>query len=198
MKNLTKTIAMALCLSFALTGTALAQGMGKGMGNGMGQNKTNQMQRGSGYHHNMKNGGWDLSPEKQEAYNKIMKEASDKLTPIQDKMWAKHTELQALASNPKTEPATISKLVQELQELRIQMRTERELIATKLEKEVGISSNFGRGMMGGKMMMGGKGMKGGMGMGSGMGHGMGQGMGRGMYNGDCPMYNQAPTDSNVN
>lgn len=155
MKKITRNVVMALCLSMAFTGTALAQGHGFHGGGPRGGGPCAD------------NGAWNLTTEQRATYDKIMKEYDAKVTPLRDEMWAKHTELQALSSNPKTDPATISKLVQDMSGTRVKLRQEREALAQRLEKELGIKSGFGRGGFHGGMGMGGMmggGMHGGMGM----------------------------------
>lgn len=131
MNKISRNILMALCLSLTLTGAALAQGHGG---------------RGPwGPAPCADNGAWNLTAEQRVTYDKIMKEYDAKITPLRDEMWAKHTELQALSGNPKTEPGTISKLVQDMSGIRVKLRQERETLAQRLEKELGIKSGFGRG-----------------------------------------------------
>lgn len=165
MNKISRNVLMALCLSLALTGTALAQGHG---GHGAGS-----AARGNATGPCADNGAWNLTAEQRVTYDKIMKEYDAKVTPLRDEMWAKHTELQALSGNAKTEPSTISKLVQDMGNIRVKLRQERETLAQRLEKELGIKSGFGRG-----------GFHDGMGMGMGMrGHGGGHGGMGGMMGG---------------
>lgn len=153
MNKISRNVLMALCLSLALTGTALAQGRGgPGHGPGFGGPCAD-------------NGAWNLTAEQRVTYGNIMKEYDAKVTPLRDQMWAKHTELKALSANPKTEPDTISKLVQDMGKIRVQLRQERETLAQRLEKELGIKSGFGRGGFHDGMGMRGHGGHGGMMMG---------------------------------
>lgn len=186
MNKISRNVLMALCLSLALTGSALAQGHGA---HGAGPNAGTPGGAGGpgGAGPCADNGAWNLTTEQRASYDKIMQEYDAKVTPLRDEMWAKHTELKALSGNPKTEPGTISKLVQDMSNTRVKLRQEREVLAQRLEKELGIKSGFGRGgFHGGKGMMrghgGGSGAHGGMGM---MGGGM-MGGGMGCMGGNAP------------
>ncbi|HCF06140.1 MAG TPA: zinc resistance protein [Desulfomicrobiaceae bacterium] len=114
-------------------------------------------------------GQTQIPPEKQEAFNALLEAHQAEMTPLQDAMWAKHTELRALAANPNTKPETIQSLIKELTNLRAQMRSKQEAFRAKVKSELGIT--LPHGMMGGGMM--GPGMMGGGMMGPGM---MGGGM----------------------
>ncbi|WP_353119396.1 periplasmic heavy metal sensor [Nitratidesulfovibrio sp.] len=128
-----------------------------------------------------------LTPEKQAKFDAVYKEADARIQPLKDKAWAKHTELNALSTNPNTKPETISKLAGELADLRTQIRKEYTALDERLEKEVGVNPGYGRM---GHMGMGG-GMMGGRGMGHGGGMMGGQGMGHGpMHDGQMPQANQ--------
>ena len=72
-----------------------------------------------------------------------------RVSPIQDKLNAKGIELDALSRNPNAKPETISKLANEVAELRSQLRAERMTLGDKMEKELGVQP--GRGMMGNGM-----------------------------------------------
>lgn len=125
-----------------------------------------------------------LTPEKQAKYDAIYKEADARIQPLKDKAWAKHTELNALSGNPNTKPETISKLSNELGDLRTQIRGEYTALDTRLEKEVGVNPGYGRM---GHMGMGGMGHGGGMMGGQGHGGGMMGGQGHGpMHGGQTP------------
>ena len=112
----------------------------------------------NGYHNGDRAGMSSLSPEKQGAYEAMMKDYYNRVSPIQDKLSGKNIELNALSRNPNAKPETISKLANEVAELRSQLRAERMTLGDKMEKELGIQP--GHGMMGG-------------GMGNHMGNGMG-------------------------
>ena len=127
-----------------------------------------------------------LTPEKQEAYRKIMDAFQSKMTPLREAMWQKRLELKALSPNPNTQPDEIKALVKEIGTLHTQMRTEYEALKNRLEKEIGLKvgrggfhhSRRGNGMGGCGMMSGS-----GQGMMNGSGYGMMHGSGRGMMNG---------------
>jgi len=132
--------------------------------------------------HNRYNNSYNLSPEKAASAEKIYDRGQAKIQPLRDNLYAKRLELNALAQNPNTKPATIKALAQDITELRQDIREQRDIMATSLEKETGMNAGYhrgGRGMMGGggRGMMGGGNhgmMGGGMdcqgGMGGGYGH----------------------------
>lgn len=101
----------------------------------------------NGYHNYGNHAGmYAVSPEKQGAYDAMMKDYYSRVSPIQDKLNAKGIELDALSRNPNAKPETISKLANEVAELRSQLRAERMTLGDKMEKELGIQPC--RGMMG--------------------------------------------------
>ena len=104
----------------------------------------------NGYHNYGNHAGmYAVSPEKQGAYDAMMKDYYSRVSPIQDKLNAKGIELDALSRNPNAKPETISKLANEVAELRSQLRAERMTLGDKMEKELGVQP--GRGMMGNGM-----------------------------------------------
>ena len=122
----------------------------------------------NGYHNYGNHAGmYAVSPENQGAYDAMMKDYYSRVSPIQDKLNAKGIELDALSRNPNAKPETISKLANEVAELRSQLRAERMTLGDKMEKELGIQPC--RGMMGNGMMGNG------MGYHTGGRHGGGQG-----------------------
>ena len=73
----------------------------------------------NGYHNYGNHAGmYAVSPEKQGAYDAMMKDYYSRVSPIQDKLNAKGIELDALSRNPNAKPETISKLANEVAELR--------------------------------------------------------------------------------
>jgi zinc resistance-associated protein len=76
-----------------------------------------------------------LSPEEQEKARSIIAEHREKTQPLRDEMWAKRTELDALAGNTNADPEDIATLVTEMKELRIKLRTERQALKATLEAE---------------------------------------------------------------
>ena len=105
----------------------------------------------NGYHNYGNHAGmYAVSPENQGAYDAMMKDYYSRVSPIQDKLNAKGIELDALSRNPNAKPETISKLANEVAELRSQLRAERMTLGDKMEKELGVQP--GRGMMGNGMM----------------------------------------------
>ena len=104
----------------------------------------------NGYHNYGNHAGmYAVSPEKQGAYDAMMKDYYSRVSPIQDKLNAKGIELDALSRNPNAKPETISKLANEVAELRSQLRAEHMTLGDKMEKELGIQPC--RGMMGNGM-----------------------------------------------
>jgi zinc resistance-associated protein len=84
-----------------------------------------------------------LTPEKQEAYKKIMDAFRTKMTPLREAMWQKRLELKALSPNPNTQPDEIRALVKEMGALHSQIRTEHEDLKNRLEKEIGLKVGKG-------------------------------------------------------
>ncbi|PKN43186.1 MAG: zinc resistance-associated protein [Deltaproteobacteria bacterium HGW-Deltaproteobacteria-18] len=134
--------------------------------------------------------GWNRNPaiqqlpqEKQDQLKSILDEHRKDTTPTRNAMWEKHTLLKALSGNPNTKPETITALVGELSDLRLQMQTKREALQARVSKEIGIDlpMDFGkhdrRGMGGSGCGQDDCGQR-----------GMGRGMGRGM----APATNDAP------
>lgn len=133
MKKVSGNILMTLCLATLLTGTALAQGHGGHRGKGGGGSPSAD------------NGAWNLNAEQRSTYDKIMSEYDTRITPLRDQMWSEHTELKALSGKPDSDPESISKLVRSMDATRIRLRQEREILAQRLENELGIRSGFGCG-----------------------------------------------------
>ena len=106
-----------------------------------------------------------------------MKACCSRVSPIQDRLNAKGIGLDALSRNPNAKPETISKLANEVAELRSQLRAERMTLGDKMEKELGIRP--GRGMMRNGMMGNG------MGYHNGGRHGGGHGGHGGGYGSNC-------------
>ncbi len=95
----------------------------------------------SAYNHGQK--FKDLSSEKQIALEKMFDEQHDKTEPLRDQLFAKNLELDALSKNPNTQPAQIKQLVNEITELRKNLRTQRQAFAAKVEKDFGIDLQMG-------------------------------------------------------
>lgn len=100
--------------------------MGGGMGAGMGAGHM-----GRGFMQS-------LTPEQQQKFQTLRNEFVKKTEDLRSDMWAKHTELEALAGNDKVEPSYITKLVQEMKEIGTKLRAERDAFAQRVEKEVGV------------------------------------------------------------
>ena len=90
-----------------------------------------------------------LSPEKQTAYEAMMKDFFNRVSPMRDTMSAKRLELNALSRNPNVKPETLSKLANEVTELRSQLRAERMAFGDKMKQELGVRPGYG--MMGNGM-----------------------------------------------
>ena len=132
----------ALIAAFAFSAIVLGTGSAfayNGYGHGT-------MHNGSGY------GMMDsstLSPEKQSAYEAMLKDHYNRVSPLQDKLDAKELELNALSRNSNAKPETISSLAKEVTDLRAQLRTERVALGDRMEKELGVQpDNMMRGGMG--------------------------------------------------
>ncbi len=130
--------------------------------------------------------GWEGNPavaqlpqEKQDLLKSILDEHRKEATPLHNAMWEKRTLLDALSSNPNTKPETITALVGEMSDLRVQLQSKREALESRVSKEVGIDLPKGFG----KHERRGKG-----------GHGRGQGdFGqRGMGQGNNPACSATP------
>lgn len=154
-KNTSLIVTLAMVALVALASLAIA-------GNGQGNYKNSRGDcmgsgncgRGMGY-------GADqidqLTPEKKAAYVKIMEAFRAKVDPLRESMWQKKMELKALSPNPNTQPAEIKALVKEIGNLHVQMRTERQALNERLEKEIGLKvgrSMGHNGMKRGGMMRG--------------------------------------------
>ena len=87
-----------------------------------------------------------LSPEKRDAYETMMKDFHNRVSPLYDAMSGKSLELKALSRNPKVMPETLSKLANEVAELRSRLQAERMALGDKMEKELGVRPGYG--MMG--------------------------------------------------
>jgi zinc resistance-associated protein len=85
-----------------------------------------------------------LTPEKQAAVAKIVDKHHAKLVELREKIWAKHTELQALSRAGKAEKSDIQALIADISKLRATMNEERDALRAEIEKETGIKA-YGRG-----------------------------------------------------
>lgn len=91
-----------------------------------------------------------LTPEKQAAVSQIVDKHHVKLIELREKIWAKHTELQALSQSGKAEKSDIQSLIGDISKLRAAMNAERDAMRAEIEKETGIKG-YGRGYHGGGM-----------------------------------------------
>lgn len=80
-----------------------------------------------------------LTPEKQAQFDGIMKEFADKTAPLRDKLAAKYLELRTLGDSPTPDPKAIGKATEELVALRNDFARERQAMADRIAKEVGIN-----------------------------------------------------------
>ncbi|MFW5501068.1 MULTISPECIES: Spy/CpxP family protein refolding chaperone [unclassified Maridesulfovibrio] len=102
--------------------------------------------RNAGYH----NGNWaayeQLTPEKQQQVQDIIKKYESTFQTLKSEQWAKHTELRALVDSGKADKDTIHALVKELSDVRDKLYTEHNKMAAEIEKETGLSfSPMGQG-----------------------------------------------------
>jgi len=119
-----------------------------------------------------------LTTEQRATIQKIVDAHQDKMYELREKIWAKHTELQALSTSGKAEKSDIQSLVADISKLRDAMNKERLAMRAEIEKQTGLKG-YGYHHGGGY----GDGMGGAYGDDCGPGYG-GKGFGRGM-NG-CP------------
>lgn len=118
-----------------------------------------------------------LTTEQRATIQKIVDAHQDKIYELREKIWAKHTELQALSTSGKAEKSDIQSLVADISKLRDAMNKERLAMRAEIEKQTGLKGyGYHRGGMGGSM---GGGMGGACGDDCGPGYG-GKGFGRGM------------------
>lgn len=121
---------------------------------------------GDGFHYTLS----QLSPEKQQAFDKITQEYQDKAFSLRQDVWAKRAELQALSGNSNVDPKRISTLVNDIKNLHTKLYEMRKTYADRVENEVGIGFP-----------------------GRGFGHfgNHGRGFMRGDFRGDCPSFPQS-------
>ncbi|TIH17388.1 periplasmic heavy metal sensor [Marinifilum sp. JC120] len=95
--------------------------------------------RSTGYH----NGNWaayeQLTPEKQQQVQDIIKKYESTFQTLKSDQWAKHTELNALVESGKADKDTIHALVKELTEVRNKLYAEHSKMADEIEKETGLT-----------------------------------------------------------
>ncbi len=96
----------------------------------------------------------NLTPEQQQKFDALFAEHRKKSFDLNQDIWAKKTELNALAQNPNTKPERITQLVNELKDLRAKQYTQREAFSAALQKE-GLPAPYGYG----EGPRGGRGMK---------------------------------------
>ena len=95
--------------------------------------------------------------EQRATIQKIVDAHQEKLYELREKIWAKHTELQALSNSGKAEKADIQSLVADISKLRDAMNKERLAIRADIEKQTGLTGygyghgGYHRGGMGGGM-----------------------------------------------
>ena len=81
-----------------------------------------------------------MSPEKQAKYDSIMEDFYNKMQPLRDKLFVKRQELRALQNAANPDVKAVSQAASEINNLRDQMRKERDDLETRLEKEVGLTT----------------------------------------------------------
>lgn len=107
----------------------------------------------------------NLTPEKQAAVEKLVQQHVDQVEPLRQKLDAKTLELQALSNNANAKPEAITKLAEEIADLRAQMRKAGQDFRGVMENETGIQSGM-----------------------RGMGNKMGRGMGDGIHHNERGAY----------
>ena len=80
-----------------------------------------------------------MSPEKQAKYDSIMEDFYNKMQPLRDKLFVKRQELRALQNATNPDMKSVSQTASDINNLRDQMRKERDDLETRLEKEVGLT-----------------------------------------------------------
>ena len=164
-KNLSVTT-MALMLVLAMAGFAAA-GPGYGPGNGRGGCGAWGAQAGPQ--------GWygQLTPEKQAAVQKIFENYRPKFDEVRTSMQAKHNVLRAMVNGGQADEQKITKITQDISNLRDKMFNLRQALNNDLSKETGINvAQMGRGF------------------GPGQGRNFNCAGSAGYGRGDCPGYNQ--------
>ncbi|WP_027723186.1 Spy/CpxP family protein refolding chaperone [Maridesulfovibrio zosterae] len=100
-----------------------------------------------GYH----SGNWaaynQLTPEKQQQVQAIIKKYENSFESLKNQQWAKRTELNALVDSGKADKETIHTLVKELSDIRDKVYAEHKKMSDELEKETGLTFPImGKGM----------------------------------------------------
>ncbi|CCO22509.1 Spy/CpxP family protein refolding chaperone [Maridesulfovibrio hydrothermalis] len=100
-----------------------------------------------GYH----SGNWaaynQLTPEKQQQVQAIIKKYEDTFESFKSQQWAKRTELNALVDSGKADKETIHNLVKELSDIRDKVYAEHKKMTEEIEKDTGLSfPTMGQGM----------------------------------------------------
>ena len=100
-----------------------------------------------GYH----SGNWEaynqLTPEKQQQVQSIIKKYEDSFESLKSQQWAKRTELNALVDSGKADKDTIHALVKELSDIRDKVYAEHKKMTLEIEKETGLTfPAMGQGM----------------------------------------------------
>lgn len=148
----TRTLLAGLAVTTLILGSASAA---LARGHYYGGNYNGYCGNNGGYNcYNNNGAGYsDLTPEKQATVEKLIQQHVDKLEPLRQKMDAKLMELEALSNNANAKPEAITKLAEEVADLRAQMRKAGQDLRNTMENETGIQGNMrgngsGRGMMG--------------------------------------------------
>ncbi|UQZ89455.1 hypothetical protein C4J81_09690 [Deltaproteobacteria bacterium Smac51] len=126
-----------------------------------------------------------LNDEDRAAYYAMWQTHRQKVSPMQDRLWAKSMEYDALAGNPNTKPGDINPVIDEMSQLRGQLRAEHDGFIGQLNaKGIGPANGYGPGMCyGGGMGYGHMGYGSDMGYGKGYGKGYHRGPGKGRHHG---------------
>lgn len=128
-KNITIT-ALAAVLTLSMVAFAFAgPGYGRGGCGGPGGNSAYSQ----------------LTPEKQEAVDKIVEKYSGQFQELRTQMWTKHSTLQAMVNGGQADEKKIGKLTAEVTELRDKMWDLRDKMSGELVKETGITAGNGFG-----------------------------------------------------
>ena len=95
--------------------------------------------RNNGYHSGNSAAYEQLTPEKQNQVQNIIKKYESTFQTLKSEQWAKHTELKALVDSGKADKDTIHALVNELSKVRDKLYVEHNKMAAEIEKETGLT-----------------------------------------------------------
>ena len=171
MKKLTSIVGITLLSALLIVPVAVwAHSWGRGGGHMMGY-----WGGGPGYYDQNDRGYTTLNSEQQEKLANLDRKFFDETRALRDKLWSKSAELNALLSETAPDTGKVSKVQNEISELRAKI--DEKVVNNEIEaRKIAPDARFGGGYGNDGHMMGGYGMGYGRG-GNGMGYGMGYGPG---------------------